>query len=302
MDSELKGRVILVQRKRVVCDVNGVEYFCRYQTRFLKERKTFKNVAAVGDIVKIQTTNEFEGIINEVLPRHNVLSRPSVIDNSIEQVIASNIDHLLIVASVKEPLLKSGLIDRFLVIAEKNNINALIAINKIDLGNDSIVNKYTDLYSSLDYPVFKVSAKLSKGIQALNEVLMDKTTIFSGHSGVGKSSLLNTLTGSILERTKEVSKKTGKGKHTTSYVRMYTLSQGGFVIDTPGIKELGLMGVDRQNLGKYFKEFTEYSDDCKFKNCIHHTEPGCAVKDALEEERISRERYSNYLKLMNSLE
>jgi ribosome biogenesis GTPase len=203
--------------------------------------------------------------------------------------------------STKNPSFKSGLLDRYLVIAEKNRLKALICINKIDLAQKSEFQIYQQYYNKLGYRTFFTSVKTGEGLDYLKKVLTNSVTALVGHSGVGKSSLIKALEPGLDIKIKEVSARTQKGQHTTTVVQLFPLSFGGYVIDTPGIRELGFWDIYKKDLQKYFIEFRNYMADCQFADCMHIHEPGCAVKAAVEKGEVFKERYENYVNIYLSL-
>lgn len=240
------------------------------------------------------------GTIVKVKERRTMLSRKTPGKRNDEHVIASNADSLLIIMSTKEPLYNRRLIDRCLIAAELGELNTAICINKIDLKAESQIRDDFSIYEKLDIPLFFVSAKENNGLEDVREYLKGKTTIFSGPSGAGKSTLLNSLLGEDVQTVRDISEKTGKGKHTTSLVRMFDFEDSGRIIDTPGIREFGIYGVEKGELGLYFHDFDEFQFDCKYLPCTHTHEPECAVKDALEKGLIDPERYESYLNIYES--
>ena len=245
--------------------------------------------------------SDSEGIIQEILPRKTIISRN--IESRIykEHIVAANIDQILIIVSTCKPSFKSGLLDRYLIIADKNDLKAIICINKIDVASIKDFEIYKEEYTKLGYPVLFVSAIKNTGIEVLKKSLKDKVTLLVGHSGVGKSSIIKAIDPKHEVKTQSVSEKTSKGLHTTSSVQLFPLSFGGFAGDTPGIRELGLWNLLKKDLKYYYKEIEKFAIDCQFADCNHSNEPGCAVKKAVDENKIFHERYRNYLNIYASL-
>lgn len=264
---------------------------------------------AVGDEVhfirdkhKARSKTEYsQGTIVKIEERKTYLSRLANFKKD-EQIIAANVDNLLVMASTAEPYYNKRLIDRYLVAAEYGFLKPAICINKTDLIPAKEVKDDLEIYKKLGIEVFYISAEKNKGIKKLTDFLKDKSTVFSGPSGVGKSTLLNLLLGEERQIVREVSDKTSKGKHTTSYVQMFTLPFGGVVVDSPGLREFQLFAMPKEELIHYFHDFDEYSDNCKFTACTHTHEPDCGVKQAVENEKIDTERYESYLNIFYSLE
>lgn len=255
----------------------------------------------VGDEVSVVLISESEGIIEKIMPRRSVFSRAVEGKAYREHIVATNIDQVLIIMSTREPQFKSGLIDRYLVIARKNQLNALVCINKIDLEAASDFEIYRRCYEQLGHRVVFTSAKTGQGMEQFRDLTKDRVSLLVGHSGVGKSSLIKLIEPGLDLKIVSISEKTSKGRHTTSFVQLFPLSIGGYVIDTPGIRELGLWDIYRDDLKRYFPEFQAYESDCKFKDCRHINEPGCAVKEAVENGNIFKERYQNYQNIYASL-
>jgi ribosome biogenesis GTPase len=255
----------------------------------------------VGDNVFVEPTSKGNGIILEILPRKSKLSRAVEGKAYQEHIIATNIDQMIIITSTKNPDFKSGLLDRYLVIAEKNQLNSVICLNKIDLSEPNIFNKYVDVYQRLGYVFFYTSVVTGQGVDQLISILKNRVSVVVGHSGVGKSSLIQKIEPDLNLRISETSEKTKKGKHTTSFVELFPLSFGGYIIDTPGIRELGLWDIYQNELRHYFIEFAEMQIDCQFNDCQHLNEPGCAVKKAMEQGKVFEERYKNYKNIFQDL-
>lgn len=260
------------------------------------------NPVAVGDHVTFKWEDSGEnGIITEIEPRVNYIVRRSINLSKSAHIIASNIDRLYIVASILLPRTSTGFIDRLLVTAEAYHIPAAIIFNKIDIYTAEANERCSELmklYSSLGYPTYAVSALEGTGTDVLRQVMSNKVNLFSGHSGVGKSALINALDPLHAIKTGEISSYHNKGMHTTTFAEMHPLSFGGYMIDTPGIKEFGLVHFESQEISERFPEFRALLPHCKYNNCTHNHEPGCAVKQALADGYINAERYHNYLGLL----
>lgn len=277
------------------------EYFdCQLRGR-VKFRSHRSSPVAVGDDVTIKITEENCGVIESVKKRKSVLSRPAVGREANEHVLAANIDSLVIVTSVTQPALKTGLIDRFLIAARIGKLTPVIVINKVDLKSDDRIENIVETYRGLNYDLFMTSALDETGIIEFRKYLRDHRTILAGHSGVGKSSLLNRLLPDLNLPTKTISKVTGKGRHATSHNELFHLPEGGFVIDSPGIKVLGLWKLERETLAGYYPEMVEHMNQCRFTACSHTHEPDCEVKNALEAGEIALFRYQNYVQIYQSL-
>lgn len=267
---------------------------------------TSTNPIAVGDEVEVELENEAEqtAVITEIYERKNYIARSSPHANRDRHIVASNLDQLLLFATLKEPRTSQGFIDRFLVAAEAYHVPPVIVFNKADLYRKKemqLFEERKEMYGAIGYKVLLTSVEKKEGIEELKEVLKDKTTLLSGHSGVGKSTFINTIFPDLGLRTKEVSGWSGKGMHTTTFAEMFDLPFGGKIIDTPGIREFGITDIDKQELSHYFPEMRELLSECQFNNCIHINEPGCAVKNAVEEGKISIERYISYCNILDSI-
>ncbi len=265
------------------------------------------NPIAVGDLVWFDVEDESirTGMITEVKSRNNYMVRVSPHNKNQKHIIASNIDLALIVVTINEPRTSTGFIDRFLVTAEAYHIPSIIVVNKTDLlkpKHVSILKQWEDIYSRAGYEIYPVVAKEPATLAALMEKIQGKTTLFSGHSGVGKSTLINQLIPDINLRTNQVSGWSGKGQHTTTFAEMFDLGTSGRIIDTPGVKEFGIIDFDKQELSHYFPEMRVLLNDCKFNNCIHINEPGCAIIKAVQQEVISEERYISYVGILESID
>jgi len=273
--------------------------------KFRLQASETTNPVVVGDRVTIRINEDGTGLITEIHPRKNELSRRAAGRRVGKvHVIAANIDAAWVIQSIRMPKINPGFIDRFLVVAEMNEIPAGIVFNKLDLMREAdrdAVFFMRDLYRSLGYPVLLTSALTGEGLAEFAEALKDKTSVVMGPSGAGKSSLLNAIEPGLNLRIGAVSAKHRKGRHTTTFVSLYPLSIGGFVADTPGLREFGITNLDPSDLGHYFVEFRPYLTHCRFPNCTHDHEPGCAVKAAVEREEITIERYESYLNILHSI-
>lgn len=268
---------------------------------------TSTNPLAVGDEVEIETESETDNtaIITEILPRRNYVNRQSPRQKHQHHIIAANIDQSVLMATLKEPKTSQGFIDRFLVACEMYHVPAAIVFNKSDLYRKKEEQKYEEwkqMYESIGYKTFLISVEKLSGIEDVKEFLKNKITLFSGHSGVGKSSFVNTICPELNLKTQDVSGWSGKGLHTTTFAEMFDLSFGGKIIDTPGMREFGLVDLTKQELSHYFPEMRERLNDCQFNNCLHINEPGCAIKKALENEEINIDRYVSYYNILDSIE
>lgn len=268
---------------------------------------TSTNPIAVGDEVEADVENEFDGtaVIHTVHERRNYINRQSPRNKHQHHIVASNLDQSLLVVTLKEPRTSQGFIDRFLVACEMYHVPAVLVFNKADLyrqKEQALFEKWRDMYEALGYRVFLVSVAEQKGIEAVNEILAGKISLISGHSGVGKSSLLNSLMPDADLKTQGVSGWSGKGQHTTTFAEMHDLPNGGRIIDTPGMREFGLVDISEQELSHYFPEMRDRLQGCQFNNCLHMEEPGCAVKEAVRNGEIHEDRYISYAGILGSLE
>ncbi|MCP4704576.1 MAG: ribosome small subunit-dependent GTPase A [candidate division Zixibacteria bacterium] len=241
-------------------------------------------------------------MIEKVAERRSMFFRPAKTSETKRQVSAANISQLGIIVSSKNPPLKPGLIDRFIIAADMGDLKPLIIVNKIDLGRPEIADELEKGYSNIGVPILFISAETGEGFTKLSELVKDERTIFAGHSGVGKSTILNRLVPGLNIKVGEVSKYSDKGVHTTSNIEMYEIPDGGFVVDSPGIKILRLWELKQEDLPYYYKEMEDCLNLCRFTGCSHTHEPDCAVKDALDKGLIPKFRYENYVTIYKSLE
>jgi ribosome biogenesis GTPase len=274
---------------------------CRIKGKFRIKGITTTNPLAVGDVVDFDMEPEQgTGVITNLHQRKNYIIRKAINLSKQAQIIAANLDRALLVVTLASPRTSLGFIDRFLVTAEAYDIPACLIFNKLDLFSDEgleILADYQSIYQNIGYPCYSVSALEGTNIDEVQELLKDKVTLFSGHSGVGKSSLINRLLPDLDLRTHMVSEWSDKGMHTTTFAEMFELPQGGYIIDTPGIRELGIIDIEKEVLSHFFPEMRERMNQCRFNNCRHINEPGCAVLDALEEGEIAQSRYDSYLSI-----
>ncbi len=302
-DSEelLLGKVVRIDsgRSQVVTPVGVLR--CVVRGRLALAKVQNKRLLAAGDDVRVRSLGAGEGAIEEILPRRSKLSRQAVGANKREQVVAANIDQVVIVTSLAEPPLNLNLVDRYLVAADTGGLAAVLCINKIDLGNRSSVEPLLEPYAVMDLPCVWTSARSGEGIPALRSRLAGRSSVFAGASGAGKSSLLNAVEPGLELRSGEMT-AAGKGRHTTTFSSLLPLSGGGYVIDTPGIREYTLWEVDPATLARHFPELNGLDSRCRFTNCTHSHEPDCAVKVAVESGTIDRRRYESYLRILGGLE
>jgi len=268
---------------------------------------TSTNPVAVGDWVDFDIESEASGtaLINEILPRDNYINRQSPRHKHQHHIVAANLDQSVLVATLREPRTSQGFIDRFLVASEMYHVKPVIVFNKSDLfraKEQQLYEQLRDMYSRLGYIVLLVSAEKKEGLDQLVDVLQGKTTLLSGHSGVGKSSLLNELFPGMNRKTQDVSGWSGKGQHTTTFAEMFDLPGGGRIIDTPGMREFGIVDISKQELSHYFPEMKNRIQGCQFNNCLHSDEPGCAIKDAVNTGDIHEDRYVSYRTILDSIE
>ena len=289
--------VLTDQGKSINCRIKG-----KFRTLDIKTT----NPIAVGDRVQIDPEPDQEtGLITTLHPRKNYIIRKSVNLSKQAQIIAANLDQAFLIVTLASPRTSMGFIDRFLVTAEAYEIPAKLIFNKLDLFNEEgleILEEYQAIYENAGYPCFSVSAIKKTNLDQIRELLKDKVTLVSGHSGVGKSTLINALLPGKELKTGQISDWSDKGKHTTTFAEMFQLPFGGYLIDTPGIRELGVFDIEKQDLGRLFPEIRKLMGNCRFHNCRHINEPGCAVLEALDKGELETSRYDSYLSIYHDNE
>jgi ribosome biogenesis GTPase len=290
--------VLMESGKVVECGIKG-----KFRIKGIKTT----NPIAVGDNVELEMEVDGRGVIHKVAERKNYIIRKSINLSKQSHIIAANVDQALLIVTLAFPRTSAGFIDRFLLTAEAYHIPTSIIFNKIDLFENDIklmkeLDSFISIYQKIGYECYKVSAIKNKGIAALKKLTKDKITLVSGHSGVGKSTLVNALDSKLNLRVGEISDTHAKGKHTTTFAEMHPLAYGGFIIDTPGIKELGLVDMEKEEISGYFPEMRALKNKCKFNNCLHLNEPKCAVIAAVEKGEIAESRYNSYIGIMNGEE
>ncbi|MGN7889303.1 ribosome small subunit-dependent GTPase A [Dyadobacter sp. 22481] len=282
---------------------DGHIWQCRLKGKFKALGLKVTNPIAVGDYVNFEVENEGEnfGIIHEIVPRENYVIRRSVHKTAHAHLIAANVDQAMLICTLVFPRTSLGFIDRFLVAIESFRIPGVLVFNKQDLLNDDMKDFQTELmelYISLGYRCLTTTALEESGLGEFNSLLKGKVSLLSGHSGVGKSTLVNAIAPGLDIKTQEVSTFANKGVHTTTFAEMFELEKDTFIIDSPGIKELGLADMEKEEISHYFPEMRDLLNQCRFNNCQHINEPGCAVKDAVSEGRIAMSRFESYLSIM----
>lgn len=289
-----------------VRETSGKFYNARMKGVFKLDDITSTNPIAVGDVVDFEHENEGEAsvMITKIHDRKNYINRQSPRVKHQHHIVAANLDQSLLLATVRDPRTSQGFIDRFLVASEMYHVPALIVFNKTDVYKEKdwqVLEKMKSMYEAIGYKVFAISLKFNEGIDEVGMALENKVTLISGHSGVGKSSFINAVIPGSEIHTQDVSGWSGKGQHTTTFAEMYDLPVHGQIIDTPGMREFGLVNIEKEELSGYFPEMRERLNDCQFNNCQHINEPGCAIKQAVIDGEIDEDRYVSYYNIHESI-
>lgn len=284
----------------------GEQYDCVIKGKFRIRGLNTTNPVAVGDEVKFSLPEENGlGVIVEIMPRQNYILRKAISHQTKVHILAANIDQAVFLFTVDQPETSTGFANRFLLVAEAYGIPIQFVINKLDVikseEHQARLTEIQEIYSKAGYPVTTLSALDPAFREAVQTLLKGKRSFIGGHSGAGKSTLINLIDPSLDIKTSEISESSNKGRHTTTYAEMHPLAGGGYIIDSPGIKELGLVGFEIEEIGHFFPEMRERLPDCRFHNCLHHNEPGCAVKAAVESGEIHQSRYDSYLKMLEEV-
>jgi len=292
--------------KEIRCYLRGK---LKLEAEWKREKLLYTDLVVVGDYVEFELKEDGTGVIEKIPERKNYLSRKAPFIKGVsekgkrfEQIIAANIDYTFCVVSIDKPKFNNRALDRMLVTAESCETTPIIVINKYDLVKKKKRDFWNELYTTLGYKVIRSSTVTGQGIDEIKELIKGKTSVFIGHSGVGKSSILNQLDPRINQKVGEVSEVWNKGRHTTVTARLFKLDENTFVIDTPGVREIEPYGLTREDITHYFREIAIVARDCKFNSCTHTHEPECAVKEAVEDEIIPYERYESYLRLIETLD
>jgi ribosome biogenesis GTPase len=302
LSDELCGRVTEVSQGLCRVRVTGAVVLCTLRGSLTAEQGGYTNVVAVGDRVAISRDGDERGVVEQVLPRRNQIARPDPFLSHLRQVLVANVDQLMIVASWRDPQLWPELIDRYMITAERNDAEPVIAVNKIDLGESrEEIEEAVAPYRALGTQVLLTSATRGDGVDTLRARLAGRTTVLTGLSGVGKSALLSAVAPGVELRTGRVNEETHQGRHTTSQALMVELDDETLVVDTPGIREFGLLGLRQAELIGHYPELARAGRRCRFSDCSHDHEPGCAVQEAVDRGRISAVRYDSYLKIRATL-
>ncbi|WP_127021628.1 ribosome small subunit-dependent GTPase A [Flagellimonas beolgyonensis] len=287
---------------------DGAFYECRIKGKFRTQGIKSTNPVAVGDhvVFELETIgNETVGVISAIGERKNYIIRKSVKLSKQTHIIASNLDQVFLLVTLNNPMTFTSFIDRFLVTAEAYDIPVVLLFNKMDTYSEEETGEVAflmDLYSKIGYTCLQIEAKSGKNVDKVKEMMLGKTSMFAGHSGVGKSTLVNALEPGLHLRTAEISEQHLQGQHTTTFAEMYDLSFDARIIDTPGIKGFGIVDMEKEEIGDYFPEFFELKGHCKFNNCLHLDEPKCAVKEALENDEVAWSRYRSYVQMLTGEE
>jgi ribosome biogenesis GTPase len=298
-----KGTVVEIATGLYTIDTADGRYVCTLRKSLRIDHSGYSNMLAVGDQVVFSHNGHRQGIVDEILPRRSALARPDPFNAYKQQVIVANVDQLLIVAAWRDPAFWPELVDRYLIAAMRHNLAPAIAINKVDLAEDRWDLEGTaQAYQLAGCKVVLTSAVQGRGLDELRNILVGRTTALAGLSGVGKSSLLGAVEPGLNLKVGEVNERKHEGRHTTTQASLHPLTAGGFVVDTPGIREFGLAGLHKADLPRFYPEFAEPSERCEYANCTHTREPWCGVKSAMRAGKLSRMRLESYWKIRENLE
>ncbi len=296
-----QGLVIKSTGSNYLVEINNQIVNCKIRGKIRLSGIRTTNPVAVGDNVSVELSNDSEGVITEILPRKNYIVRKSINLSKESHIIAANLDQCMLVATLMLPETPLEFIDRFLVSAEAYKVPAIIVFNKADLYGDlqEVLADTMQIYQNIGYKCIAVSAKTGENVDALRTMLKDKTTLISGNSGTGKSTLINAINPGLGLKTGDISMYSLQGKHTTTFAEMFHLDFGGNIIDTPGIKGFGMVGMTQEDIAHNFPEIFAQLENCRFYNCTHTHEPGCAVKKAVEDGTIHPSRYHSYISIIS---
>lgn len=281
---------------------DGTLIDARLKGKFRNQGLRNTNPVSVGDVVEVINTEENEAVISEIHPRQNYLIRKSTNLSKESHIIAANIDQIVVVVTMAMPRTPIGFVDRVLITAQAYDIPVVLAFNKVDIYEEKEEERFDEwlyIYGPIGYTILATSAESHKGVKELRALMKNKTTLFTGQSGVGKSSLINVIDPNLDLSVQDVSEYNEKGRHTTTFAEMFFTDFGARIIDSPGLKNFGMIDIDKAHLAHYFKEMNAYLGQCKFNNCVHIKEPGCAIKKAVANGEISESRYQNYIALYN---
>ena len=299
--STREGVIIRLHARNCIVRSGEEEFRCVVRGRIYGKMRGTTRPVAVGDEVEFRPTGAGEGAIEKIGPRRTKLSRPGIEKLDKEQVIATNVDLAVVVASMSKPEFTPGLVDRILIASRAGGLDSILCINKCDDADRSEFEERVDAYREIGIDVLFTSAVRGDGIDQLRERMTNVTSVLSGQSGVGKSSLINAVQPGLELKVSEIGEKTGKGRHTTTWVSLLPLHFGGFVVDTPGVREFGLWEVSAEELDRFFPEIADLAGACRFANCSHTHEPGCQVKEGVEDGQVREVRYESYVRILETL-
>jgi ribosome biogenesis GTPase len=297
----MEGRVLRTTGLQCLVLAQGDTWLCQLRGRLKFGQQRTNAPLVAGDLVQIAQTEAGKGVVEQVHPRGSKISRVASGSKPFEQVLVANIDRFIVIVAVKNPKVRPGFIDRALIVAMKNGIHPVLCFNKMDLGLSYSVEGIAQLYKTLGYQVIFTSTQTDDGLDELKDVLSGRVSALVGQSGVGKSSLINCIDPSLKLKTQTMMQKHDRGRHTTTVVQLHMLMAGGFVADTPGLKELEPWGMELGDLDQFFKEMQPFSEECRFRNCRHLDEPGCAVLTAVDEGIITAVRFGSYQRFREEL-